>query len=148
MKSNQGKIESPQDDLTFKIIGVAIAVHNELGPGFSEEIYQRAMAVGLHAESLGYEREHRIDVSFRGKSVGSFELDFVVARTVILELKALTALVPVHSQQVIAYLAASGLPVGLLLNFGAARLESHRIFPPKAVQASAAYQARKAAAMG
>ena len=145
MAGSAGKIQTPQDDLTFKIIGVAMAVHGELGPGFSEEIYQRAMAIGLHAEGAGYESEYRIDLKFRGQAIGGFELDFVVERTVVVELKAVAALAPVHHQQVIAYLAASGLPVGLLINFGAVSLETRRIFPPKAIQASQAYQARKTA---
>ena len=68
-----------------------------------------------------------------------------MGRTVIVELKAVATLAPVHQEQVIAYLAASGLPVGLLINFGATSLEAKRIFPPKATQMSAAYEARKAA---
>ena len=146
MEPNPGKVETPQDDVTFKIIGVAMAVHNELGPGFPEEIYRRAMMIGLHAEDLSYESEYRIDLKFRDKAIGSFDLDFVVARAVVVELKAVAGLAPVHKQQLIAFLAASGLSVGLLINFGTARLETHRVFPPKAIQISPAYQARKAAA--
>ncbi len=145
MENSKGMVATPQDDLTFKVIGMAMAVHTELGPGFSEEIYQRAMALGLHAEGLRYEREYRIDLKFRGTAIGGFELDFVVERAVVVELKAVAALAPVHKQQLIAYLAASGLPVGLLVNFGGARLETQRVFPSKAIQASAAYQARKVA---
>ncbi len=137
------RIQTPQDDLTYKIIGLAMAIHNEVGPGFLEEIYQRAMAVGLRADGIAYDLEYPINVQFRGQSVGSFKLDFVVERTVILELKAVAALAAVHQQQIIAYLAASGLPVGLLINFGAAHLEYKRLLPPKAVQTSSAYQARK-----
>jgi GxxExxY protein len=141
-----GKVETPYDEITYKVIGLAMAVHNELGPGFSVELYQRAMAVGLIAENVPFETEYRITVAFRGRPIGAFELDFVVAQCVIVELKAVAGLAPVHEQQTIAYLAASGLPVALLINFGAARLEHRRLLPPKAVQASPAYQARRAQA--
>ncbi len=139
-----GNMQTPHDELTYKIIGLAMAIHNELGPGFSEDIYQRAMAAGLADDEVPYEGEYPIQVAFRGRSVGRFELDFVVDRTVVLETKAVAALAPVHQQQVIAYLAASGLPVGLLINFGGAKLEYKRLFPPKAVQSSLAYQTRRA----
>ncbi len=142
MESKRGKVQTPYDELTYKVIGVAMAIHNELGPGFSEELYQRAMAIGLSADGVPYEREYPITVQFRQQTVGRYALDFVADNAVVIELKAVPMLVAVH-QQVIAYLAASGLPVGLLINFGAARLEHKRIFPPMAVQASAAYQARK-----
>jgi GxxExxY protein len=145
MAGAPNKVQTPHDDLTYKIIGVAMAVHNELGPGFPEEIYHRAMAIGLHADGIPYESEYRINLHFRGTAIGSFALDFVAGRSVVVELKAVSALAAVHQEQIIAYLAASGLPVGLLINFGAASLETRRLFPPKAVQASAAYQSRKAA---
>src|SRR5262245_1820999 len=128
------KVQMPQDDWTYKIIGVAMAVHNELGPGFREEIYRRAMAIGVHNEGIRYGSEYRIELFFRGTAIGSFELDFVAERTVVVELKAVAALAAVHQEQVIAYLAASGLPVALLINFGAASLETRRLFPPKAIQ--------------
>ena len=136
------KVQTAYDDLTYRINGVALAVYNEIGPGFQEDIYRRAMMIGLHDEGLNYETEHRIDLFFRGKAVGSYELDFVVEGAVVVELKAVAALAPIHQQQVIAYLSASGLPVALLLNFGAASLEPRRLFPPRAVQGSAAYRAR------
>jgi len=138
-----GKVETPYDALTYKIIGLAMDIHNEIGPGFSEEIYQRAMVVALEGEGTAHEQEYLVRVFFRGKAVGEFKLDFVVERLVVVEFKALTALAPVHEQQVIAYLAASGLPIGLLINFGASKLEYKRLFPPRAVQSSKAYQSRK-----
>ncbi len=143
MDATKGIVQTPQDEVTYKVIGAAMAVHNELGPGFSEELYQRALAIGLAAEGVTYEREFAISVLFRQQAVGKFELDFVAAKQVVVELKALPSLAPVHEQQAIAYLAASGMPVGLLINFGAARLEYKRIFPPKAIRSSLAYQARK-----
>ncbi|MBM2849656.1 MAG: GxxExxY protein, partial [Anaerolineales bacterium] len=134
---------TPYDALRYKIIGLAMAIHNELGPGFPEEIYHRAMIVGLTVDGVPHVAEFEIEISFRGQTIGKFELDLVADQKVIVELKAVSALAPIHEQQVIAYLAASGLPVGLLINFGAAKLEFKRLFPPKAVQSSIAYQARR-----
>lgn len=143
MMGTDQRVQTPHDDLTYRIIGMAMAIRNEVGPGYSEEIYQRAMAVGLRAGGIAYDCEYPINVQFRGQSVGTFKLDFVVGRMVIVELKAVAALAPIHQQQVIAYLAASGLPVGLLINFGGSRVEYKRLFPPKAGQTSSAYQVRK-----
>ncbi|MBI3244246.1 MAG: GxxExxY protein [Chloroflexi bacterium] len=137
------KIITPHDALTYKVIGLAMAVHNELGPGFPEEFYQKAMEMLMKAEKVQHDREFPIEIFFRGQIVGKFELDFVVERTVVLEFKAVATLAPIHEQQVLSYLAASGLPVGLLINFGAARLQQKRLFPSLAVQASPAFIARQ-----
>ena len=139
-----GKVQTPYDELTYKIIGLAMTIHNEIGPGFPEEIYHRAMIVGLTADDVPHATEFEIEIGFRGQTIGKFKLDLVADQKVIVELKAVAALAPIHEQQVIAYLAASGLPVGLLFNFGAAKLEFKRLFPPKAVQSSSAYQSRRA----
>jgi GxxExxY protein len=138
-----GRVQTPHDALTYKIIGLAMAVHKELGPGFPEEIYQRAMAIAMTDDGVPYERELSVDLTFRDRPLGRFEIDFVADRKVILELKALSALAPVHEQQIIAYLAVSGLDLGLLINFGAASLQYKRVFPPNAVQTSAAFQRRR-----
>ena len=143
MDRRAGKVTTPDDDLTYKIIGLAMAIHNELGPGFTEEFYQRAMVIGLLEDGISHQTEYRINVNFRGKGIGAYELDFVISDRVVVELKAVATLAPVHKQQAISYLAASGLPVALLINFGGAKLEYQRLFPPKAVQSSAAYQARR-----
>ena len=142
----QGKVETPEDELTYKLIGLAMAVHKALGPGFPEALYQRAMQVSLAAEGIPHACEYRIDVRFQNHVVGAFELDLVAGGLVILELKAIAALGTEQERQAISYLAASGLPVALLINFGTTRLQYKRIFPPLAVQASPAYQARRATA--
>ena len=138
------KVETPHDELTYKIIGLAMKVHNELGPGLPEEAYQRAIAILLTEEGVHCDYEFSVEVTFRERVVSRFELDLVVDWKVILELKAVAALAPVHEQQTLTYLAASGLEVALLINFGSARLEYKRLFPSKAVQSSPAYQARQA----
>jgi GxxExxY protein len=137
------KVETPYDDLTYKIIGLAMAVHSELGPGFPEEVYRRAMMVAMGADGMPYEPEFKIQVAFRGQAVGEFRLDLVVDRKAVVEFKAVDALESAHERQVISYLTASGLEIGMLINFGSARLEYKRIFPPKAIQASAAFQSRR-----
>jgi GxxExxY protein len=137
------KTDTPQDELTYKIIGLAMEVHNALGPGFPEHVYHRALEVSLNAEGVSYEREVRVDVFFRDQVVGTFDLDLVIGSAVIVELKALAGLAVIHEQQAIAYLAASGLSVALLINFGTTRLQYKRIFPPLSVQVSPAYQARQ-----
>lgn len=143
MAARPAKVITPFDEISYRVIGAAMAVHNELGPGFSEELYQRAMAVSLAEAKLAVEREAAVDVCFHGLVLGHFELDFPVEGCLIVETKALSELARVHEQQVISYLAASGLSLGLLINFGAARLEYRRIFPPKAVQQSPAYEGRQ-----
>jgi GxxExxY protein len=139
----QGKVETPQDELTYRIIGLAMAVHTALGPGFTEDVYQRAIQVALIGEGIAHEREYRIDVKFCDQVVGSFDLDLVAGGSVVIELKAIAALAQIHKQQAISYLAASGLPVALLINLGATRLQYKRIFPPLSVQSSPGYQARR-----
>ncbi len=139
-----GKVVTPYDDLTYKIIGLAMAVHRELGPGFPEKVYQAAMTVAMAGESMAFDNEFPVSVFFRQQLVGKFKLDLVVAQTVIVELKAVETLTALHMQQVIAYLTASGLPVGLLINFGAPSLQYKRLFPPIAVQSTSAFQKRKA----
>jgi GxxExxY protein len=138
------KIETPYDTLTYQIIGLAMKVHTELGPGFPEEIYKRAMIFALTNDNLSFNRELKIELSYDGKAIGDFKLDLLVEQTVIVELKAVESLHPIHERQVISYLAATGLSVGLLVNFGAVSLQHKRIFPPQAVQSSSAFQARTA----
>jgi len=146
LPSTGHKAETPQDELTYKIIGLAMEVHNALGPGFPEDVYHHAMEVCLRADGVSYGREVRVEVAFRDQIVGTFDLDLVVGGAVILELKALADLAAIHEQQAIAYLTATGLPVALLINFGTTRLQYKRIFPPLSVQRSSAFQARQAVA--
>src|SRR5574342_204143 len=93
-----GKIQTPYDELTYKIIGLAMAIHNELGPGFSEEIYHRAIIVGLTADDVPHATECEIDIGFRGQTIGKFKLDLVVDQMVIVELKAVATLAAIHEQ--------------------------------------------------
>ncbi|MEX0915383.1 MAG: GxxExxY protein [Wenzhouxiangellaceae bacterium] len=105
-------------DLTRQVIGVFYSVYNELDRGFSEGIYENSMAIALTEEELPFCQQHPLMVWFRGKLVGEFRVDLLVDDRLVAELKAVTRLTPAHEAQLINYLKATGIPVGLLLNFG------------------------------
>ena len=126
MSQQYVKAEYPLSDVTARIIAAATEVHHELGPGFEEVIYQRALARELPAHSLEYSREVWIDVHYKGEKVGSKRVDFVVDE-VMVEIKAKAALEDVDFVQTLSYLKASGYQVALLLNFGTKQLQIKRI---------------------
>ncbi|MCH9021448.1 MAG: GxxExxY protein [Planctomycetes bacterium] len=105
--------------LTEKIIGCAYLVHNGLGPGFLEKVYENALRIELVDVSLQVEQQVPIPVSYRGRVVGDFYADLWVAGRVIVELKAVSQLAIVHEVQLVNYLQATGVDDGLLINFGA-----------------------------
>ena len=105
-------------DLTEKIIGVFYEVYNELGHGFLESVYESAMALALSQAGLNVERQSPLQVRFRGAVVGDFRADMLVERAILLELKAGRDLDPSHEAQLLNYLRASEIEIGLLLNFG------------------------------
>ena len=106
-------------DLTDKIIGVFYDVYNELGHGFMESTYAEAMVIALAQAGLSGVREVSVPVWFRGKKVGQYFADILVDNAVLLELKAARTLEPAHEAQLLHYLRATEIEVGLLLNFGA-----------------------------
>ena len=117
-----------KDELTNRIIGCAMRVHNTLGCGFQEVIYQRCLAIEMNRAGLTFGREVDVGIFYDGYSVGSRRADFNVGDRVVVELKALTALENVHIAQARNYVVAYGYEVGLLINFGAESLEYKRIF--------------------
>lgn len=117
--------------LTGRIINAAMAVHRELGSGFQEVVYQRALALEMQEVSLSYERECEIPIHYKGKGIGSRRVDFLVEGKISVELKALTKLENVHYAQAINYLEAFNLEIGLLINFGAPSLEFKRFVNKK-----------------
>lgn len=123
------------EDLTGKIIGVCLEVFKELGHGFSESIYHKALLIGLRDAELKAESEVGFAVWFRGHNVGEFVADIVVEDLVIIEVKALAALIKEHQAQVINYLKGTGKEVGLLVNFGSPRLQFKRLVHPDLYQA-------------
>ena len=119
------------DDLTYKIIGCAMKVHSTLGSGFQEVIYQRCLAIELERAGIDFGREVEQPIFYQGIEVGTRRADFIVANCVVVELKALTALEDVHLAQAKNYVVAYDFDIGLLINFGATRLEYKRIFNDK-----------------
>jgi GxxExxY protein len=115
------------EELTAKILEACFEVANELGHGFLESVYRRALIVVLRQKGLSVEAEVSLQVMFRGESMGDFCADLIVERQVLVELKAAKALAPEHQAQVINYLKATGLEVGLLINFGTPRIEFKRL---------------------
>ena len=116
------------DTLTHTIIGCAMNVHNTLGNGFQEVIYQRALAIELEEAGLEYLREQEMPIFYKSHEIGSRRVDFLVENKVMVELKALTSLEDVHLAQGLNYLTAYNLEIGLLINFGACKLEFKRLF--------------------
>ena len=111
------------DEICYKIIGAAMAVHRHFGPGYLEEVYKNALMVELEAAGLLSEQEVPISVVYKGVRVGDYRADIVVENRLILELKAVTALNAAHEAQLVNYLNATGIDDGLLINFGAASLQ-------------------------
>jgi GxxExxY protein len=124
------------NDLTYRVIGAAMAVHNALGPGYKEEVYERALEVELAQRDIPAERQFAVEVQHQGVPVALFYLDLFVAAAVVVEVKAFAhQLTGDEVAQVVNYLKATGAPVGLLFNFGRRSLEYRRIFPPQDVGA-------------
>ena len=128
------RIKTPYDDLTYKIIGCAMAVHRKLGPGLKEETYQRDLGLTFDEAKMEHEPQKNIEVydTSHGKVlIGYYIPDYIVARLIVVEIKALKGLDNSHVAQVIGYLAVTGCPLGLLINFGERSLKWRRILPPK-----------------
>jgi len=127
--------DAPYHKLCYDIIGAAMFVHNKQGPGHREKLYQRSLTAKLRNIGLKVEEEVRVEIDFEGRPVGLLYLDHLVEDAVIVEDKAFSHMLTNEDiAQVITYLAATGLPVGLLFNFGRRRLEYKRIFPPKKLE--------------
>jgi GxxExxY protein len=116
------------EDITYKIIGCAMKVHNTLGNGFQEVIYQRCLAIELERAGLSFEREKEQVIFYDGINVGSRRADFVVEDSILVELKALIELEDVHLAQAKNYVAAYNFKVGLLINFGSISLQYKKVF--------------------
>ena len=118
-------------DITGKIIGCAMKVHNTLGNGFQEVIYQRCLAIEMEKQGLGSEREMEMPIFYEDIEVGTRRVDFMVEGKVLVELKAVHQLDNIHLAQGLNYLEAFNLEIGLLLNFGSTKLEFKRLINEK-----------------
>ncbi len=105
------------EDLSKRIIGAAIDVHKSLGPGFLESIYESAFKVELSYLGIPFECQKPIEIMHRGQLVGRHRLDFIIQNLIVVEIKACDNFDPVHFAQIKSYLKATGLKLGLLLNF-------------------------------
>jgi len=113
-------------DEVYAIVGAAIEVHKTLGPGFLEAVYEAALAFELRRLGISFERQKVLPVYYKGIVIGEYRADFVIENSVIVELKAQKALTTVDEAQLINYLKATGIRVGLLFNFGAKSLQHER----------------------
>lgn len=114
------------EELTGKILSACFEVSNELGSGFLESIYQKSLVIALHQKGRKTVEQAPIHVMFRGERVGMFLADILVEEKIIVEIKAVSALTPEHKAQIINYLKATGIEIGLLINFGNPKLEYRR----------------------
>jgi GxxExxY protein len=114
-------------ELSYRIMEAVFEVHNRLGPGFSEEIYHRALITELEVRDIPFETQKKITILYREKTMGTYFLDLIVDGKIIIELKAVASLNDLFKQQLISYLKATGLRLGILINFGSRRVEYIRI---------------------
>lgn len=119
------------DELTYKINGCAMKVHNTLGNGFQELIYQRCLAIELESVGISFEREQSHTIFYDGIDVGTRRADFIIENSVVVELKALINLEDVHLAQAKNYVVAYDKPIGLLINFGGTSLQFKKVYNPK-----------------
>ncbi len=111
--------EPPQevDAVAARVIGAALEVHKALGPGFLETVYEHALAVELELRGISFERQKSVAVTYKSRPIGEHRLDFLVDGRLVVELKAVETFLPIHKAQLISYLKAANLPLGLLINF-------------------------------
>ncbi len=117
-----------QDKITHSIIGCAMEVHNILGNGFQEVVYQRALSIEMNLRNIEHQREFEMPLSYKGFDIGSRRVDFLVMNEISVEIKAIINLEDVHLAQAMNYLEAYNLQTGLLINFGAKSLQFKRLF--------------------
>ncbi len=120
-----------RDELTYKVIGCAMKVHNTLGNGFQELIYQRCLALELAKAGVNFVREQEHTIFYEGIDVGARRADFVIEGKLVVELKAIINLEDVHLAQAKNYTVAYDFPLGLLINFGSQSLQYKLMFNPK-----------------
>ena len=115
------------NDLSQRIIGVAIDIHKKLGPGFQEKIYEEAFLKEFQKSGIGFEKQKVVRVDYDGVNLGNQRIDLLVEGKVILEIKTCTKIIPIHRDQVISYLKTANKRLGLILNFGRSKLEIKRV---------------------
>ena len=112
------------DAVAREVVDAALTVHTAIGPGYAESFYEAALCIELEARSIVYQRQIAIMLRYRERIIGTHRLDLIVGGVVVVELKTVECLAPVHVAQVISYLKSTGLQVGLLINFRVRELRS------------------------
>ena len=126
----KSKIELPHSAISETIIGCCFEIMRELGSGFLENVYKNALFIAMKQKGLNVSAEQSFEVMFRDCKGGRYIADLIVENVIIVELKCCASLLPEHKAQVINYLKASGISVGLLINFGQQKLEYKRLHHP------------------
>jgi GxxExxY protein len=114
-------------DLSYQIMGAIFEVHKELGPGFLESVYEKALLLELTSRGMKVEVEKAFDLTYKEKKVGTHRLDLIVEDKIVVELKTIERFAPHHTAQLLSYLKASGHRLGILVNFSRAKVESRRV---------------------
>ena len=117
-------------DLSRKVIGCCLEVVRELGSGFLESVYKKALCLAMCQQGLKVSTEQSFEIGFRGHKIGRYNADLIVDDLLIVELKCCRSLAPEHQAQLINYLKAANMPIGLLINFGNQKLEYRRVHHP------------------
>lgn len=123
------ELKRQYDSLTYEIIGAAMEVHREMGCGFLEPVYGDALAIEFRKRGIPFKREEKIEIHYKGETIDHYYIaDFICFDRIIIELKAVNELIAAHDSQVLNYLNATGIEVGLLINFGETCLKHRRFF--------------------
>ena len=120
-------MNEPSNDLDYiahRVIGAAIEVHRLLGPGFLESVYEEALSIEMNMRKIPFTRQVVVGVNYKNNIVGKGKLDFLIGGQLIVELKAVEILAPIHSAQLLSYLKTTGFHLGLLINFNTAFLRN------------------------
>ncbi len=114
-------------DLSYQIIGAAMTVHRALGPGYLEAVYQKALAIELEQIGISFREQFPLPVTYRGINVGDYVADYIVEDLIVIEIKSVSKIHPRHQAQAMNYLAASGLKLAIIINFGQQSLSQKRV---------------------
>ncbi|OFX72054.1 MAG: GxxExxY protein [Bacteroidetes bacterium GWE2_29_8] len=125
--------ENDIDKLTHKVIGCAMKVYSTLGNGFQKNIYIKALAIELDFEGIAFQKELEMPIFYREEQIGTWQLDFFVAESLMIELKCIDKIEDIHRIQAISYLEAYNIADGLLINFGNTNLEFKRVYNKKLI---------------
>ncbi len=123
-KPGYDPIPEAVERLGKQVLDAAFQVHKALGPGFVEKVYEEALCVELAARGIHFERQKAVQIFYREQLIGIHRLDLLIGEAVIVEVKAVEQLLPVHEAQLLSYLSATGLRLGYLLNFNSSLLKN------------------------